>query len=110
MIFLTAISLAACTKTSTNTTVDCTGVTPTYTNDIKAIMTANCAISGCHTTLSSAGGYDLTNYANCKNAKDRISGSVQHNSGYQSMPQAAAKLDDATIKKIVCWVQNGCMQ
>ncbi len=90
--------------------MDCTGVAPTYTTDIKAIVNTSCAISNCHTTLSAAGGYDLTNYANCKNAKDRIVGCVQHTSGFQSMPQNSAKLSDANIQKIVCWAQNGCMQ
>jgi len=110
MVLLCALGFAACQKTTSSATIDCTGVTPTYTADIKTIMTGNCATKACHSAGTAAGGYDLSNYASCKSAKDRIVGSVQHLSGYQSMPQGAAKLDDASIKKIVCWSQNGCMQ
>ena len=109
LILMGSIAFTSCTK-NTITTMNCTNLAPTYNNDIKAIMDANCAISGCHTTLSLAGGYDFTNYANCKNAKDRIVGSVQHNPGFLSMPQTGAKLSDATIQKIACWAENGCMQ
>ncbi|MCX6182985.1 MAG: hypothetical protein NT150_13780 [Bacteroidetes bacterium] len=109
LLVVSSVFMVSCSKTSTATTTDCTGVAPTYNADIKAIMTANCTLSGCHNS-SAAGGYNLTTYEACKNAKDKIVGSVQHVSGYQAMPQGSGKLDDSTITKIFCWAQNGCMQ
>ncbi len=104
-----SVFFASCSKAETVVVIDCSGITPTYTADIKAIMTANCALSGCHNS-SAAGGYNFTTYSVCKSAKDKIVGAVQHLSGYQAMPQGSSKLDDATVKKITCWVQNGCME
>lgn len=90
-------------------TFDCTGVTPTYTADIKSIIDANCATSGCHNAASHQEGIDLSTYAKVKSEseKDRFLGAIQHKSGYQPMPDDAPKLSDALIQKISCWVQNG---
>ena len=109
LLLIGAVFFVSCTKTDTVAVMDCTGVAPTYTNDIKAIMTANCTLSGCHNS-SASGGYNFTTYSVCKNAKDKIVGAVQHVSGYQQMPKGKSKLDDATVKKITCWAQNGCVE
>ncbi len=104
-IFLFAlIGLAACQKTAVSTS-DCTGTTPTYLTNVKSILDSKCV--SCHSTGNQSGGIDLSNYSSCKNAKDKIVGSVQHASGFSAMPQGGAKLDDATIKTINCWSQNG---
>jgi hypothetical protein len=91
------------------TTYDCTGVTPTYTADVKSILDAHCATSGCHSAASHAKGIDLSSYSSSNNAagNDNFIGSIQHASGYNAMPQGASQLDDATIKTLSCWVQNG---
>ena len=86
---------------------DCTGQTPTYNNDIKAIYDANCATSGCHNASHHAAGIDLSSYSAAASANnDDILGSVEHKSGYSAMPQGAGKLSDTQIKKIYCWMQN----
>lgn len=89
--------------------VECNGVVPTYTSNVKAILDARCATSGCHNAASKKSGYDLSNYESTKNAAGNKAfiGSIQHKSGYNKMPQGAAKLSDADIKTIACWVQNG---
>ena len=104
--------LIACTKQTNPQTYDCTGTSPTYTTDIKPIFDANCAASGCHSNSSRSSGFDLSAYAGSKAASssDKLLGSIQHLSGYTSMPQNAAKLSDAQIKLISCWVQNGAPQ
>lgn len=91
---------------------DCTGLTPTYTSDIKAILDANCNTSGCHDVNTVAGNIDLSTYANAKteSEKERFLGSIQHKSGYRAMPDNEPKLSDALIQKISCWVQNGSPQ
>lgn len=100
--------IASCSKDSITTYV-CTGITPTYTDDIKAIMDNSCALSGCHSANSHEAGVDLSSYAKVKSAtgSSNFLGSIQHKSGFQAMPQGAAKLDDNTIQLISCWVQNG---
>jgi mono/diheme cytochrome c family protein len=86
---------------------DCTGQTPTYNNDIKAIYDASCATSGCHNASHHAAGIDLSTYSAAISANnDDILGAVEHNSGYSAMPQGAGKLSDTQIKKIYCWMQN----
>lgn len=106
------IFVIACKKKSTPTTFDCTGVASTYTTNVKPLMDAHCATSGCHSASQKAGGKDLSTYAGTKNAAGNNSflGSIEHLSGYTSMPEGAAKLNDADIKTIACWVQNGMPQ
>ena len=114
-IFLAALLLASATLTLTmckkesTATYDCTTVTPTYNNDIKAIMNASCAITDCHDAANHQDGIDLSTYAKVKSESknDRFLGSIQHLAGYQSMPDGASKLPDATIQKIYCWIENG---
>lgn len=104
LAFLTII-LFSCGKLQKG--YDCTGQTPTYNNDIKAIYDANCATSGCHNSSHHAAGIDLSTYSGAVAANsDDILGSVEHNSGYSAMPKNAGKLTDTQIKKIYCWLQN----
>lgn len=90
-------------------TYDCTGLTPTYTAEIKAIIDTNCASSGCHNATSQAGGINLSTYAltSSESNNARFLGSIQHLSAYSSMPRNSAKLNDTAIQLIYCWVENG---
>ena len=102
-ILAVIITISACKKSvATN---DCTGTTSTYTTNVKPILDANCVT--CHNGSNKSGGYDLSTYSHAKNAKDAIAGAVQHASGFSPMPKGGSKLDDATIKLINCWSQNG---
>jgi hypothetical protein len=108
---IAVIFLSQCKKASIDQ-FDCTGISPTYTADVKSILDTRCATSGCHSAGSKSGGIDLSSYLNAsaESKKDRFLGSIQHKSGYNAMPQGSAKLDDATIKTLSCWVQNGSPQ
>ena len=88
--------------------VTCTGTTPTYTQEIKAIMDLNCATSGCHDASSKKSGYDLSSYNGTKAvaAKTAFLGSIQHKAGYSDMPKGKSQLSSTDIDKIACWVQN----
>lgn len=103
-----AVSLSSCTKDDINT-YDCTGITPTYTNDIKPILDAKCATSGCHSANSRAAGRDYSSYSAAKNAADddAFLGSVQQLSGYNKMPRGGSKLSDSQLQLMYCWVNNG---
>lgn len=106
--FSVVILLTQCKKEEIDI-VDCNGVTATYSSNVKAILDANCAKSGCHNASSKKGGYELSSYDGSKSAgaKTAFLGSVQHKSGYSNMPKGASKLSDADIKTISCWVQSG---
>ena len=87
---------------------DCTGVTPTYTQNIKAILDVTCAKAGhCHS--SNGEGIDLATYAGASAASQKKSfmGSIQHMPFYQKMPKDGDRLNDAQIHQLSCWVQNG---
>ena len=109
---LIIFSFACTKKTTTPTTYDCTGITPTYTTYIKPLMDQHCATSGCHSASNKADGKDLSTYTTTKSVASNNSflGSIQHLSGYDAMPQGASKLSEANIKTISCWVQNSMPQ
>ncbi|MBK8556873.1 MAG: hypothetical protein IPL65_14345 [Lewinellaceae bacterium] len=103
--------LGSCSK-DTVTTYDCTGSTPTYSTDVKAIMNVSCAKSGCHSAGSRAAGIDLSTYDKVKaeSKNNRFLGTIEHQVGYNPMPQAAAKLDETKQQLLYCWIQNGALQ
>lgn len=99
-------------KEDTPDTVDCSGLSPTYTSDIKAILDNNCTTSGCHNSSDLANGMDFSNYASASGISqgDRFLGAINHRSGFSAMPQNASKLSDSNIELLTCWVENGSPQ
>lgn len=106
---------AACKSTKpteTTTTVvpkpaaDCSAVAVTYESDIKAILENNC--TGCHGNRP-AGGYNFTSMADIQRAAKNgdLLGTIKWEKGFPKMPARAGQLDQATITKIECWVNNG---
>ena len=92
--------------------VDCSGLEPTYTADIKQILDASCALSGCHDAITSQNGVNLSTYATAQSVsmEDRFLGVIRHDGGFTPMPYNQPKLNDATIQLLTCWVQNGSPQ
>ena len=101
------LSFSSCTTDSV--TYDCTAIAPTYTNDVKSIMNANCAYSGCHDASTKAKGIDLSTYATVlsESSKAKFMGSMRHEGGYDPMPQGASQLNTNDLQKIHCWIQSG---
>jgi hypothetical protein len=89
--------------------IDCTGVTPTYTSDIKSILDASCAKSGCHDSITQADGKNFSTYATASaiSLTNEFLGAVQHRQGFMPMPKDGPKLSDDKIQLLTCWVQNG---
>jgi hypothetical protein len=110
-VFSLLLLVIACKKDAVDT-ADCSGFSPTYTADIKPILDASCALSGCHDSISQQDGKNLSTYegALAVSQNDEFLGAIQHKSGYEPMPQGGPKLADATIELITCWVQNGSPQ
>jgi len=99
---------AACSK-DPDTNIDCTGLTPTYNADIKPILDASCAISGCHDAITQQNGYDFSNYESAKAGSQggRFLGAIQHKSDFVAMPYNLPKLSDDKIQQLTCWVETG---
>jgi hypothetical protein len=91
---------------------DCTGLTPTYSKDIKPILDAKCATSGCHSAVNPPHGLNLTTYEVTKRDFDvhAFICSITQDAGCSKMPNNGTKLADADIKKITCWAKNGFAQ
>lgn len=108
LFFGLVILTFSCSK-SEDDQADCTGIAPTYTNDIAPIYNTSCATSGCHSAVFPASGINLSNYTSSKAASQnsKLLKSIKHQSGASAMPQGAAKLSDANIRLIECWIKNG---
>lgn len=105
------LALGSCNKDDDNP-IDCTGLTPTYTNDVKAILDASCAVAGCHDAITVQSGVNLSSFATAftVSREERFLGAIQHRSGFPAMPFGGSKLPDATIQILTCWVENGSPQ
>ncbi len=92
--------------------IDCTGITPSYTTDIRPILNASCAKSGCHDAVTQEEGINLSSYqeANAISQENRFLGSIQHKKGYKKMPDDGPKLSESQVQLLTCWVQNGSPQ
>jgi len=85
----------------------------TYSQTVKLILSNNCY--GCHSASkanSFGAGINLETYSELIDVVDngRLIGSVEHLSGYDSMPLSGAKLDDCTIEKIKVWISDGAIE
>lgn len=111
-LFILFSLVASCKDDETPDTVDCTGLTPTYNNDIKAILDASCTSSGCHNSVDLANNYDFSTYATASaiSQGNRFLGAINHQSGFMPMPQNAPKLSNENIELLTCWVENGSPQ
>ncbi|MDQ3016508.1 MAG: hypothetical protein M3R25_07310 [Bacteroidota bacterium] len=89
--------------------IDCTGITPSYSVDIKPILDVSCAKSGCHDAITQQEGINLSNYlrASIVSQEVRFLGTIQYKKGYPKMPNDSGKLPESQIQLLTCWVQNG---
>ncbi len=109
---LTALMvLASCGKDPADMS-DCSGQSPTYTAEIKPILDASCAKSGCHDATTAQNGVNLSTYASASavSQQSRFLGVIQHKAGFPPMPKDGSKLPNSQIELLTCWVQNGSPQ
>ena len=105
----TGAYLSSCNPKKEITKTACAS-SPTYTADIKPIMDLSCM--PCHSSENHKHNIDLSSYEGTKAAAGAKSfmGSVKHEVGFDEMPMKKDKLNDATIEKLSCWVQNGMVK
>lgn len=108
---ISCMLLVACDKDNDDP-VDCGGSTPTYTSDIKPILDASCAKSGCHDAITAQNGVNLSTYASASviSQQERFLGVINHRSGFPAMPFDGPKLPDSQIQLLTCWVEGGSPQ
>ena len=76
-----------------------------FATEVKPIIEANCAISGCHD-----GGGNLPNFNDFATLQARAnnnSGGVRQRVKTMDMPRGGGSLDAAEIAAILCWVDEG---
>ena len=86
--------------------LDCSNKTLTYSVDIKPIIESSC--TKCHNKNEKAG-YNFLKIEFVKKAalNGELLGTIKHQKGFPKMPALAAKLDQLSIDKIECWINNG---
>lgn len=78
-----------------------------YNEDVKPILELNCY--ACHSGSTPTAGFTLETYEDVviyvENGK--LFGAINHENGYNPMPQSAAKLPDQQIEIIKQWIEEG---
>ena len=78
-----------------------------FSTFVKPLLETHC--NGCHSGSAPSGGIDLTTHANVQVYANngKLYGTIDHQSGFEAMPQGGAKLDDCTIDKVKSWIDAG---
>ena len=110
VVFGTFLLVTSCSKDEDPDPNTCSGLTTSYSTDIKPIISANCL--SCHNGTQSESGIDLSSYSGVKAMADagRLLGALHHQSGFTPMPKDAPQLSSDKLQLFDCWVQNGTPQ
>jgi len=101
------LGIIACKKASTNSgtsSVDptvCENTNYTYTDDIKIIIDAKCATSGCHD------GGEAPNYLGYANSFKFKSGIQTTSLNSTEMPKGGLSLSQTEKELLQCWINGG---
>ena len=89
--------------------IECDTLNVTYSQTIVPIMSTNCDF--CHSGSAPSANVRTDTYDDLKIIadNDRLWGSINHESGYSSMPKDRPKLNDCDLKKIRVWLDNGAL-
>ncbi len=100
---VTAKDGVGCSK-NTNVTVAATTAGPLFTA-VKGVVSANCALSGCHSGSSPTGGINFTVDCNIVNNKERIK--ARAIDGNPSIMPPTGSLPQSDKDKITAWITAG---
>lgn len=85
--------------------VNCNTVPAKFAADVFPLMTAKCAISGCHDAATASGGAVFQNYTQINSKKDRIYIRAVIE---KTMPASGILLPEER-NKIKCWIDAGAL-
>ena len=119
--FILLALLSACTKDKSATCNTCSTVS--FKSDVIPIFSANCSLPACHNSSTSANKYtDLdsaqayasitrtgTGYVVPGNPSVSILLGQLYPNVSNHMPNNGGQLDDCSIQKISCWIQQGAL-
>lgn len=85
----------------------CDTANVTFSGTIQPTLNTFC--NGCHGGYSPDGNLDLTTYAGVVPVVNdgRLAGSIQHQSGFSSMPPVGSGLSDCRINQVLDWIAQG---
>ena len=84
----------------------CDSLDVSYNLDVKPIVTANCAIPGCH-VVGGGGTGDFTSYTSVSGFAQSISVRIQlPTTHFQHMPQGGV-LSAEELDIFLCWIEDG---
>jgi uncharacterized membrane protein len=102
-VLLFACSKSVTSNGSSDTTINCGGVTQSFSADVNPIIQSSCATgSNCHAAGSNSGPGELITYSEIKSASAEIRAAVS--SGV--MPKTGS-LTASEKNAIICWIDNG---
>lgn len=80
-----------------------------FSGFVKPLLENKC--QGCHSGAAPSGGVDLTTHTNIQVYANngKLVGTVDHQAGFEPMPQGGAKIDDCSIDKIKSWIDAGAL-
>lgn len=86
-----------------------------YSNNVKDLLDASCAYSGCHDADGiSENGRSMHTYEAAVAAftidESRVIGAINHSAGFSNMPKGTDKLSDCNIEKLTNWIDAGYPQ
>lgn len=92
-------------KNTTGCDVSCNTSVFTYSGAIKPMLTLYCL--GCHSDNTT--GVDLTTYEGIKTVVDngKLWHALNHDQGYEAMPQNGDKLNNCLLTQVQEWIDNG---
>jgi uncharacterized membrane protein len=99
--------------TDTTTGWRCSADTVYYTLDIQPILTANCAMSGCHDAITRADGVNLSNYTRTMSTGGVVAGNPSSSDLYSEIvrgkmpPRGYPALTQAQKDLIAKWINQG---
>ena len=84
----------------------CDSMDISFNDHILPLIEQRC--KGCHLGNGSIGGFPLTNYEQISGAVGfGLYGSINHDSGYTSMPLNLPKLDSCKLQLVRVWIEEG---
>ena len=108
IFLLIAIFSAACADHDIPLTFDCSSEDISYLDDVRPIVTANCAISGCHNgDLGSD--KDWRELENLQSRASEVKRRITLPAGAAGHMPAKGSLTYDEIQTLVCWVDQGAL-